>query len=213
MTEKDILRAIGGIDPSLILAAERVQKKISWKKWIATAACFLLIAFVAVGYYNVVLRGANSGDPGPQNYKFSTLAEMNAAIGKETLCNDNTVICDDDTVIRVSCFEDESGIIDLHKPSQLNVIAYDGDIRIEYYIIFGRDDVSQSYVGGYEEQNLRREINGITVMCFGNREGEATKTVWVSEGCSYAVLAYGAGGDEDFGLQADDLNIIVSGVK
>jgi hypothetical protein len=163
MTEKDILRAIGGIDPSLILAAERVQKKISWKKWIATAACFLLIAFVAVGYYNVVFRGANAGDPGPQNYKFSTLAEMNAAIGKETLCNDNTVICDDDTVIQVSCFEDESGIIDLHKPSQLNVIAYDGDIRIEYYIIFGRDDVSQSYVGGYEEQNLRREINGITV--------------------------------------------------
>ena len=163
MTEKDILRAIGGIDSALILAAEKAPKKISWKKWIATAACFLLIAFVAVGYYNVVLRGANSGDPGPQNYKFSTLAEMNAAIGKETLCNDNTVICDDDTVIRVSCFEDESDIIDLHKPSQLNVIAYDGDIRIEYYIIFGRDDVSKSYVGGYEEQNLRREINGITV--------------------------------------------------
>lgn len=163
MTEKDILRAIGGIDPSLILAAEKVQKKISWKKWIATAACFLLIAFVAVGYYNVVFRGANAGDPGPHNYKFSTLAEMNAAIGKETLCNDNTVICDDGTVIRVSCFEDESGIIDLHKPSQLNVIAYDGDIRIEYYIIFGRDDVNQSYVGGYEEQNLRRELNGITV--------------------------------------------------
>lgn len=163
MTEKDILRAIGGIDSTLILAAEKAPKKISWKKWIATAACFLLIAFVAVGYYNVVLRGANSGDPGPQNYKFSTLAEMNAAIGKETLCNDSTVICDDDTVIRVSCFEDESGIIDLHKPSQLNVITYDGDIRIEYYIIFGRDDVSKSYIGGYEEQNLRREINGITV--------------------------------------------------
>lgn len=163
MTEKDILRAIGGIDPSLILDAEKTPKKISLKKWIATAACFLLIAFVAVGYYNVVFRGANAGDPGPQNYKFSTLAEMNAAIGKETLCNDNNVICDDDTVIRVSCFEDESGIIDLHKPSQLNIITYDGDIRIEYYIIFGRDDVSKSYIGGYEEQNLRREINGVIV--------------------------------------------------
>lgn len=75
----------------------------------------------------------------------------------------------------------------------------------------GEDDISGDY-NSYKNK-WSAEINGITVMCFGNREGEATKTVWVSEGCSYAVLAYGAGGDEDFGLQADDLNIIVSGVK
>ena len=48
MTEKDILRAIGGIDSALILAAEKAPKKISWKKWIATAAWVITTLFYAV---------------------------------------------------------------------------------------------------------------------------------------------------------------------
>ena len=51
------------------------------------------------------------------------------------------------------------------------------------------------------------------VKCFGNREGAATKTVWTDGDYSYAVLAYGAGGDDDFGLSADDLRVIVSKIK
>ena len=163
MIEKDILRAIGGIDSALILESERIPKKISFKKWSAIAACFLLVAFVAVGYYNVVLRGANAGDPGPHNFKFSTLAEVNAAIGKETLYNDNTVLYDKNSVIRVSCFENEDGNIDLHSPSQLCITTNDGTVNVEYFIIFGRDDVNDSYVGGYEEQDLRLELGGVTV--------------------------------------------------
>lgn len=163
MTEKDILRALGGIDTALILEAERVPKKNSLKKWSAIAACFLLVALVAVGYYDLVLRGANAGDPGPHNFKYSTLAEMNAAIGRETLYTDATVEYDENSVIRVSCFENEDGILDLHEPSQLCITTNDGKVNVEYFIIFGRDDVNDSYVGGYEEQNLRLELGGITV--------------------------------------------------
>ena len=56
-------------------------------------------------------------------------------------------------------------------------------------------------------------IGDTEVKCFGNREGAATKTVWREGDYSYAVLAYGAGGDDDFGLSADDLKIIVSQIK
>ena len=34
---------------------------------------------------------------------------------------------------------------------------------VDYYIIFNRDSVDDSYIGGYEEQGLTKEVNGITV--------------------------------------------------
>lgn len=58
-----------------------------------------------------------------------------------------------------------------------------------------------------------QSIKGLEVTCFGNREGEATKTIWTSGDYCYAVLAYGAGGDDDFGLSADDLNSLINGIQ
>ncbi len=165
MTEKDILRAMSEIDASFILSADPAlpRKRVNWKKWTAVAACFCLLAILAVGYYNVVLRGASA--PGPTNLNYATLAEMNAAIGKETLYNNSTIEYAEDDLgrILVSYFEDEDGNIDHHDPNQLNISISDGSIRVDYYILFGRDDVDDSRIGGYEEQKLRREINGVTV--------------------------------------------------
>lgn len=163
MTEKDILRAMSGIDAALILGAEKVPKKVNWKKWTGVAACFFLIAFVAVGYYNVVLRGANA--TGPTNFYYNSFAEMNAAIGKDTLYNDaNTAFAESETVsISISCYEDENGNVDVRDPNQLKATLSGGGIRVSYYILFGKDNVKKSYISGYEEQKLRREINGITV--------------------------------------------------
>ncbi len=163
MTEKDILRAMSGIDAALILESEKIPKKVNWMKWTAIAACFCLIAFVAVGYYNVVLRGANA--PGPTNFYYNSFAEMNAAIGKDTLYNDNnTAFAESETVsINISCFEDENGNVDIRDPNQLKATLSGGGVRVSYYILFGRDNVKKSYIGGYEEQKLRREIEGITV--------------------------------------------------
>ena len=72
MTEKDILRAIGNIDAALITEAapDRRPRRMTWQKWATLAACFCLIAFLAVGYYNVVLRGAQA--PGPESFDFET---------------------------------------------------------------------------------------------------------------------------------------------
>ena len=58
-----------------------------------------------------------------------------------------------------------------------------------------------------------QDVDGQEVKCFGNREGEATKTIWTAGDYSYAVLAYGAGGDDDYGLRAEDVAIMVNAVK
>ena len=58
-----------------------------------------------------------------------------------------------------------------------------------------------------------QDVDGQEVTCFGNREGEATKTIWTAGDYSYAVLAYGAGGDDDYGLGAEDVAIMVNAVK
>ena len=169
MTEKDLLRAIGGIDAALILDAERTPQKINWKKWTAIAACFCLVAFLAVGYYNVVLRGANA--PGPEYAEYVNLTEMNGSIGIETLYNDINIQGIGN--ILVTFYEDE--------PSQALIRAKDGDVTVHYYVIFNRDNVKKSYVGGYEEQNLRREINGITVhysKIFDGSYHSQAKFVW-----------------------------------
>ncbi len=161
MTEKDILRAMGGIDAALILSADPAlpRKKPNWRKWTAIAACFCLLAFIAVGYYNVVLRGASA--PGPVSIQYESIAEMNEALGRETLYSDDNI--ENAFNISVSYTDDGTGNADISRPNQALIRASDGDVTVHYYIIFNRDSVDKSYVGGYREQNLRREINGITV--------------------------------------------------
>ena len=68
--------------------------------------------------------------------------------------------------------------------------------------------------GDYNEYNhfWNMEIDGAEVKCFGNREGEATKTIWTSGKYCYCILAYGAGGDDDFGLSKADLETLVKAI-
>ena len=56
-------------------------------------------------------------------------------------------------------------------------------------------------------------VAGKEVKCFGNREGEATKTIWTDGDYDYAVLAYGAGGDTDYGLNAEDLATVLADIQ
>lgn len=162
MTEKDILRAMSGIDAALILDAEKPRKETGWLKWAGVAACFCLIVYLGF-MMKIAFTGANA--PGPTNFYYNSFAEMNAAIGKDTLYNDaNTALAESETVsISISCYEDENGNVDVRDPNQLKATLSGGGIRVSYYILFGKDNVKKSYIGGYEEQKLRREINGITV--------------------------------------------------
>lgn len=69
--------------------------------------------------------------------------------------------------------------------------------------------------GDYNEyaNTWTQNIKGLEVTCFGNREGEATKTIWQVEDTCYSITAYGLGGDTDYGLSADDLNSLINGIQ
>lgn len=58
-----------------------------------------------------------------------------------------------------------------------------------------------------------QDVGGQEVKCFGNREGEATKTIWTAGDYNYSIVAYGAGGDDDFGLSTEDVVTMVNAVK
>ena len=65
---------------------------------------------------------------------------------------------------------------------------------------------------GYDS-TWTQNIKGLEVTCFGNREGEATKTIWQVDDTCYSITAYGLGGDTDYGLSADDLNSLINGIQ
>lgn len=69
--------------------------------------------------------------------------------------------------------------------------------------------------GDYSEYKYdwTQNIKGLEVKCFGNREGEATKTIWSVDDMDYSITAYGLGGDEDYGLSPDDLNSLINGIQ
>ena len=62
MTEKDILRAMGGIDSALILDAEKPRKKTNWLKWASIAAGFCLIVYLGF-MMKIAFTGANAPVP------------------------------------------------------------------------------------------------------------------------------------------------------
>ena len=69
--------------------------------------------------------------------------------------------------------------------------------------------------GDYNEyaNTWTQNIKGLEVTCFGNREGDATKTIWTVDDTCYSITAYGLGGDTDYGLSPDDLNSLINGIQ
>ena len=72
-------------------------------------------------------------------------------------------------------------------------------------------DISGDY-GEYAHE-WTQNIKGLEVKCFGNRKGESTRTIWTVDDYAYSIVAYGAGGDDDYGLNADDLNSLINAIQ
>lgn len=72
-------------------------------------------------------------------------------------------------------------------------------------------DVSGDYMEyAYE---WTQDVNGTEAKCWGNKEGAAMKTIWTKGDYCYSITARGAGGEEDFGLSANDVAVWVNGVE
>ena len=69
--------------------------------------------------------------------------------------------------------------------------------------------------GDYNEyaHTWTQNIKGLEVTCFGNRDGDATKTIWSLEDMHYSIVVMGLGGDDDYGLSADDVASVINGLQ
>ena len=69
--------------------------------------------------------------------------------------------------------------------------------------------------GDYTEyaNTWTQDVNGIEMTCFGNREGDATKSIWTVDNMYFSIVAEGLGGDQDFGLNAERLTAMVSSIQ
>jgi hypothetical protein len=88
--------------------------------------------------------------------------------------------------------------VDLTIRKGTSAVAEDGDISGDY----------NEYANTWTQN-----IKGLEVTCFGNREGEATKTIWSVDDMDYSITVQGLGGDEDYGLSPDDLNSLINGIQ
>ena len=69
--------------------------------------------------------------------------------------------------------------------------------------------------GDYTEyaNTWTQDVNGIEVTCFGNREGDATKSIWTVDNMYFSIVAEGLGGDQDFGLNAERPTAMVNSIQ
>ena len=173
MTNTNLLQAMGYIDSRLIAdaAPDVARKKYTNKKWIKwvslAAACFALV-ICAVPIMSLIFGGSHSDAPISNNY--NSLEEVHNALGFDTLYSKLELDKSNTKSITISyaSINGDSGLqANLEKPLQLKIRATysNGETTdsVDYYIIFNRDSVDDSYIGGYEEQGLTKEINGITV--------------------------------------------------
>ena len=173
MTNKNIYMSLGGLDPELIMKAapaEKVQKKKknTWVQWASlAAACFALVIF-AMPIMNLIFGGSHGGAPVSNTY--DSIEEVHSALGYDTLYSKLELVESNIKNISISydSINGDNGLeANLEKPLQLQIRATypNGETTdsVDYYIIFNRDSVDDSYIGGYEEQGLTKEINGITV--------------------------------------------------
>ena len=110
-------------------------------------------------------------DPGslpPISVEYDSIEEAHSAIQYNTLYSNlvpDESGFDNITTIFPSSVGTEGNL--LVKPNQLLIHAsYDnGDSidMVDYYVLFNKESVDQSYIGGYVEQGLTKEINGVTV--------------------------------------------------
>ena len=73
------------------------------------------------------------------------------------------------------------------------------------------DDISGDY-NSYAH-TWTEDFDGVSVICQGNRQGDATKATWSDGTYSYSTDVRGLGGDSDFGLNHDRLAVFMRVLK
>lgn len=98
-----------------------------------------------------------------------------------------------------------------------------GAVRITIRKGFASAAVEEGDISGdYNEYKYSwtRTINGLEVNCFGNREGEAAKTIWTVDDYDFAILVREDSDEDDYdldendhGLGEEDLSVLINGMQ
>lgn len=206
MTSMNIYRCLGGIDPELIARAApaeipRKKKKKGWIKWASLAAACLALVICIVPVWDALFGGTH-GDA-PVSNSFDSLEDFHEVLGYDTLYAgldlDKTSKCS--IAVSFASYDAPDGSqADLENPLQLLIrTAYpNGDTTdtVHYYVIFNKDSVEDSYIGGYEEQGLTKEFGGVTVHYSMIQDGAAHGQAKFLYGGDLYVIDVISGGDD-----------------
>ena len=168
MTNKNIYRSLGGLDPELILKAapaEKVQKKKknSWVKWASLAACFCL---VIVGVFHFVIPFFPNQSPvsiwPKTHYETTSFDEIVAVCGTQIFNNipiaEGT---DNHYTLEIKKDGDFSNPTDWKVLSIISRYGEYNDQRVSYYISFDGSDMMLNHI--IFENSTTTEINGVLV--------------------------------------------------
>lgn len=191
---------------------------------------FLSIILAAVMLSTMLAGCSSGGSAAPKEEPAATEAEAEDAVEKTgTADEENTGLANPWTDVGSaeeaakgagigSFVIAEDPVIDLGENFERTYRCMDGiaEARLEYpasalTVRKGTNAEDGDISGDYTDysETWTQDVDGIEVTCFGNWEGDASKSIWNVDGMYYSIVAEGLGGDDDFGLNAERLTEMV----
>lgn len=171
---------------SRIAHKKETAKKLKIMKWsVSIAACFLVLSIVIP----VIMNFTQHHTLAPSIKYYETISQVDDDLGYHTLYSNLEL---NGSSISVSYKSDENGDAIIESPLQLLIRhSYSNESstdKVNYYILFDKDSVDQSYIGGYEEQGLTKKINDVTIHYSEIFDGSNhTQAKFMYEGDLYVV--------------------------
>lgn len=204
MNNNLVMDAISYLDAELLavhlekkakLRAHAKAKKKTILQWGAIAACIALILCM-VPIVNMIFNGSH-GDA-PVSVEYNDINEAHNQLGFDTLYAKLDYDVATTRTIMVSYKDDGEGNAVISEPTQLLIrqiyINSNEAVNVNFYILFDKADVNDSYIGGYEEQGLFEEINGVKVHYSNIFDGSNhAQAKFIYEGNLYVIDAISSG--------------------
>ena len=176
------------------------------KKTALFTVLMLVLALSLAACSKPAEKEESTGMPNPwQDVDSSDAAAKGAGIEALSIADGTELSLGEVKVAKYRCMDGMIEAIIEFPASQLTVrkgkpetASEEGDISGDY------NDYSLTWSEG---------IGSVNVKCQGNRDGDSIKTTWQSGDYLYSINAEGLGGDDDFGLNRDDLGKLVSAIK
>lgn len=182
MTQEILMDAITALDGDqleealcerarLLPRATRRVKPLVVKRLGTLAACIAVVWAVGL-YAKTVFTGSHG--IAPHSELFASVEAVEAALGEDLLLYqpDDPLARDRDIRVTFPTYKDGShGEKPLMLKARYIAIEADNSLStidvttyVDLYILFDRDSVEDSYIGGYDEQGLSRQYGEITVV-------------------------------------------------